>query len=172
MLRRYFRDNPSSRLWRVVFMLAIATMLIVALLPTGQWEWTPDTINIDYRTLGGVPALCFMRQISSEDAYQARGGSGQLSSVIISVLVLCFGYMNRLIKMSENASRIRRRWFRSIPAEKWKRLMASCDQTDSSNPRKAPIILVSIMLQAIYVYLHACYEIYESMLWEVSLTEV
>lgn len=161
-LRSYFRSNPASRSWRIVFMLVTVIMLGTALLPTGQQDWYSGS---------GIPALCYFNRIGSSSYYGLSGLSSMIgpSSMIVSILTLFFGYMTRLVKLSERTTKKTRRWFRTAPACTWKRWMANCDQSDSSRSSKSLQTLSFMFLETIYVYLHACYEVYESMLWEVRI---
>ena len=63
VLRQYFRDNSTIRLWRAVFMLIIVVMLDIALVPTGNSFWLtflPPLSNPNSSwILAGIPVKCY-----------------------------------------------------------------------------------------------------------------
>lgn len=99
ILRRYLRDNKPMRLWRLILMFLIIAGLCAALIPTGNGLWLPDpvenlvlsgTSTIPYSYVG-MPAVCFFKFRVTNDR--------QLSSMIISILVLVTSYIFRAIKL-------------------------------------------------------------------------
>ncbi|PVH77883.1 hypothetical protein DL98DRAFT_534304 [Cadophora sp. DSE1049] len=61
MLRRYMRDNPILRLFRLFFMTALIALLITALVPTASGAWLYWDVGDDGEDVvnTGMPALCF-----------------------------------------------------------------------------------------------------------------
>src|SRR5947207_386718 len=66
VLRNYLFNNPGQRLWRWVAMGVIIVMLVVALYPTGSFDWVGNsTFSIPADQLQPPPssyAICFFRK--------------------------------------------------------------------------------------------------------------
>ena len=160
VLRRYFQDHPATRLWRVILMIMAVSLLGIALLPTGNPVWP----HSDPTTLG-VPALCF---------YQARNlnstgdPTNQSLSMIISMLVLFFGYVTRMVKLWPEASSFTRCWLRTKPGNAIKRALHASNHR--SRQPKANIYwkLQRMVFETVYIVALAYLVIWDSMLWEVS----
>ena len=168
MLRQYFRDNPASRLWRAVLMLVMVTMLGFALLPSGDHMWFKHE-GVTYNT-AQLPALCFFRRLvarSPEERFELD--SNTTSSMLISVLVLFSSYLTRLVKLSRNATAFTKIWIRTKP----ERILKSASKTSMQRAGKSNTLLSvywrlqQFVLETAYVLLRACFDIYESTLWEV-----
>ena len=178
-LRQYFRDNPAPRLWRAVLMLVMVTLLGIALLPSGDnWWFTSEDFyfytdgvptNLVEST-AGVPALCFFRRLvarSPEERFELEAYT--TGSMLISVLVLFSGYLTRLVKLSRKATAFTKLWIRTKPGRKLKSaLRTSIQRAEKSNTITFMYWrLQHIVLETAYVLLRACFDIYESTLWEV-----
>lgn len=167
VLRQYFRDNPALRSWRAVFMLVTVIMLGVALVPTGNSIWSHrPPYSVDPR-LAGIPVLCFYKPDAPSYAGHT-GALGPISGMIVSVLVLFIGYLTRLIKLSRKATAFSKYWLRTAPGTTWKRWLAKCGRIDRSEKMHSLMKVVCIVMETAYVCLHGWYEVYDSMLWEVS----
>ena len=168
VLRQYFRDNPAPRLWRAVLMLVMVTMLGFALLPSGDYWWF--TTEDDYYNTAPLPALCFFRRLVARSP-EERFALAELStgSMLTSVLVLFSGYLTRLVKLSRKATAFTKLWIRTKPGRMLRKsLRSSIQRADKPN---ATIYwrLKHIVLETAYVLLRACFDIYESTLWEVRI---
>ena len=167
VLRQYFRDNPASRLWRAILMLVMVTMLGIALLPTGDASWFRAS---GYTEVGRLPALCYFKRLvarSPEERFEFD--TYQTVSMLISVMVLFSGYLTRLIKLSNTATAFSKRWIRTKPG----RLLTNT-LNDSVHRAGRPNAskywrLKHLTLETVYVLLRACFDVYESTLWEVRI---
>lgn len=166
VLRQYFRDNPAIRLWRAVFMLVTVMMLGVALVPTGNSSWLPY-----HQPAANIPALCYFKPDAPRYSVP-QGAREPVSGMIVSVLVLFFGYLTRLVKLSSHAAALSKYWLRTAPGMTWKRwLAASYGSGDYSGTRHLRMKVAYVTMETAYICLHGWYEVYDSMLWEVSSRE-
>lgn len=163
-LRQYFRENPVPRLWRAILMLSMVTMLGIALLPTGDAEWFATA---------GLPALCYFRRLVAQsreerfefDAYQT-------ASMLVSVTVLFSGYLTRLIKLSNKATAFTKLWIRTKPGIVLKNMLNDSIQRAGRPSASKYWRLKHLTLETAYVVLRACFDIYESILWEVCIFSI
>ncbi|KAM5362164.1 hypothetical protein ACJZ2D_012686 [Fusarium nematophilum] len=96
-LRNHLSNNPDKRLWRVSLILLMLFSLVVAIGLTSHFDWSD----------GGSPeaahfAICYFHEglDMSTEAFQ---------SMVLVVLLLCYGFCIRLAKMSRAfEGRIRR----------------------------------------------------------------
>ena len=163
LLRRYFRNSPGPRLWRIFLMLVMVTMLGVALLPTGDALWLGD-FGYD----PGVPALCFFKRLiarSPEDRFSVD--ILKTPSMLISLAVLVSGYSTRLIRLSEHATAFTKRWIRTKPGKFPKDSISNSIQCAGRAQASIYWRLKHLVLETVYVLLRAAFDIYESTLWEV-----
>ena len=165
VLRQYFRDNPAIRSWRAVFMLVTVIMLGVALVPTGNSTWLPYL-----QPAANIPVLCYFKPDAPRYSV-AQGAREPLSGMIVSVLVLFFGYLTRMVKLSSKAAALSKYWLRTVPGMTWKRWLASYGHGDYSGKRYLFMKVAYINMETAYICLHGWYEVYDSMLWEVSFRE-
>ena len=163
VLRQYFRNNPAIRSWRAVFMLIRVIMLGVALVPTGNSVWLSAFLYESRWILAGIPVLCYY-----EPDAPPYGAYDQASSMVLSVLVLLFGFLTRLVKLSSKATAFSKHWLRTAPGTAWKRWMARCGSVDGLGAKSLLLKVIYIIMETVYVCLHGWYEVYDSMLWEVS----
>ena len=112
VLRQYFGDNSAIRSWRIVFMLVTVVMLGVALAPTGCSSWLPAFRFGGDFSLGGIPVLCYFELV-----VPPYGDQAQMRSMVVSILVLFFGYLSRLVKLSSKASTFSKKWLRIVPGQ-------------------------------------------------------
>ena len=164
VLRNYFQDYPSTRLWRIIFMIVTVSLLGVALIPTGnQWWLYTDGYG---SVTSGTPALCFFQGRSFYE--QNLGAGAQGPSMIISISVLFFGYVTRMVKLWPEASGFTRSWLRTKPGNAIKRVLHASDYR--SRQPKANIYwkLQRMVFEGIYIVILAYLVLWDSMLWEVS----
>ena len=172
ILRQYFRDNPAPRLWRGVLMLVMVTMLGFALLPSGDQLWFTFNSITGYNYSGQLPALCFFRRLvarSPEERFVFNPYT--TSSMLISLLVLFSGYLTRLVKLSRRATTFTHVWIRTKPG----RMLKSALRTSTQRAEKSNTVmfiywrLQYFVLETAHILLRACFDIYESLLWEVRI---
>jgi len=96
-------------------MFVTVVMLGVALAPTGRSSWWPAFRFGGDFSLGGIPVLCYF-----EPDVPPYGNQAQMRSMVVSILVLFFGYLSRF-KLSSKASSFTKKWLRIVPGTIWKR---------------------------------------------------
>ena len=162
ILRRYLRDHPVLRTCRVAVMLGNAFMLAFALLPTGDRYWMADDHG---HFIGGVPAVCHFRRLTHASNFTVFKTSG--FTMLVSLLVLFFGYLSRLMKLSVRASAFMKRWTRTKPGEMLRELL---NKTYRRINRPRAFFwwhLQYVFLEICLVLGCATLDAYGSMLWEV-----
>ena len=184
VLRQYFRENPVPRLWRAILMLLMVTMLMIALLPSGDTWWlggaassamaplpSGDSLWSDEIPLvARLPALCYFRRLvarSPEERFEFD--PYQTPSMLISVMVLFSGYLTRLIKLSNKATAFTKFWIRTKPGRLLKNTLNDSIQRAGRPNANKYWRLKHLILETVYVLLRACFDIYESTLWEVRI---
>lgn len=98
-LRNYLYNRPAERAWRLVAMFLMLVMLLVAMIPTGAYNWTdfyysgdgyPTPAPSDY-------AICYLRPDGHDDQLT-------FATMVISVILLALGFIYRVIRMHESLS--------------------------------------------------------------------
>ena len=166
VLRNYFEENPATRLWRIILMIVTVSLLGVALLPTGN-QWWLSNYEENSITLG-VPAICYFQGRYFSQEMFGLSAFSQAPSMIISILVLFFGYVTRMVKLWPNASEFTRDYLRTKPGEKIKKVLTASNRR--SRKAKANIYwkLNRMVFEVIYIVILAHLVLWDSMLWEVS----
>lgn len=164
ILRQYFRDNPAPRLWRAILMLVMLIMLVIALLPTGDFSWFGS-----YDAFGGLPALCCFRKLiarSPEARFEFR--VFKTIPMLISITVLLSGYLTRVIKLSRQATAFIKFRIRTKPGK----MLKDALKNSIKRARKPNAFwywrMKHLVLETTYVLLRAYFDIYESTIWEVG----
>ncbi|KAJ5177784.1 uncharacterized protein N7500_000483 [Penicillium coprophilum] len=99
ILRNYLYNHSRQRMWRLLCMAVLVILLTVALSFTGGYDWTSG--YLDYLDIQGVlsiidPAMCHLSSNSrSSMAYYA---------MIVSILLIVFGFVARIIKLHKTIS--------------------------------------------------------------------
>ena len=171
LLRQYFSTN--SRIWkmRLVLMSLMAMLLFIALLPTGNPEWMSNESYF----LGGVAASCYFKRLGKEDSYAILQDNGQGFSLLFSGMILIFSFLSRIIRLSPNASVAVRCWLREKPSHCLEQRLGkafhglSVKRTGRwSDLLYIHLYLVCLTCGFLYILLNAAWELFESLLWEVS----
>ncbi|KAL8802203.1 MAG: hypothetical protein Q9200_006674, partial [Gallowayella weberi] len=169
VLRQYFRDNHTARLWRALLMLVTVAMLGAALLPTGDDRWFTGDAPYYHRGLA-APALCyFQRLISADPSNRFQFGASSGASMVISICVLASAYLSRILKLSERATDISTLWLKAKPSHFLKSIRSRALQHLEERAPKSAMIYWSTMYissESLYVWLKAFSDVYESMFWE------
>ncbi|KAI9724390.1 MAG: hypothetical protein M1812_000458 [Candelaria pacifica] len=163
MMRQYFRENPTPRLWRATLMLVTVILLTVALIPTGDGWW----LTLD--GLEGLPAICFFKRLVIRDP-QERFQALPLPTayMIISVMILFISCSTRMIKLSARATDCIRCWTRTKLGNIIKRALRASIKRAALPNVQLRWKLERVGLETLYVLLRAWTDVFESMLWEVS----
>lgn len=163
VLRNYFQDHPATRLWRIIFMVVTVSLLGIALLPTGNQWWLSKIFDTS-----GVPALCFFQGRNFDKQIFGLSPSTQAPSMIISILVLFFGYVTRMVKLWPSTSKLTRHWLRVKPGDTIKKILCVSHARSKQSNANVCWALNRLVFEMIYVSALAYLVILESMLWEVS----
>jgi len=93
-LRNHLYNHPGERLWRLVGMGALVVMLIVALLPTGNYNSNSDPAGY---------AICSFRQLGMIEQQTGSSFSDDpvlaYASMIVSVLLVGLGFVSRIVRL-------------------------------------------------------------------------
>ncbi len=172
-MRHYFgRDNPSARTLRVFLMLCTNALLTVALVPTGSPAWLylwPTDMRIVE-----VPAICFFAHtfdnlnVGAHGYLKPRTTAPQTLSFALTIVVLWTSFAARLFKLYPSWSDKARAVLRIWPGNRLKALI-TWSMTSKHTGR---LTVVHDILSVQLVLLRACFDFYDSMLWEVSTCAV
>lgn len=167
LLRQHFSNNPAARLWRVVLMFIMITMLVIALLPTGDGLWF-GTKHSDNLYTAGVPAMCYFRRLVARSSDRFTWKTDQTLSMVLSIAVLLVSYLTRLVKMSSKATSLIKLWGNQRPGKAMRKsLNQFVRQTDKANDSLFGR-WKHLVLEMIYIFLKASFDAYGSTFWEVS----
>ena len=102
-LRNYLYNHPGQRLWRLASMFIIIIMLVVALFPTGYFNWNGDFYATP--TPPSSYAICFYgRKPPRSSASSGSIVPNSYISMIISSLLLLLCFLTRVIRLHERLS--------------------------------------------------------------------
>jgi hypothetical protein len=132
-------------------MFCVIVMLTVALVPTGYGSW---------HLYPGRPVICIFTNLPGDWVDGLGGSSTQTGSMTISITVLFFSYLIRVIKLYSISSKLARKYLRSKPGNLLKRLIRWAE-----DPRL--LMPVHDFLSVQLVIFRVLFDFFESMLWEV-----
>jgi len=95
-LRARLHQRPTERAWRVAAMLIVVLLLIVAIVPTGNFNWFTDMGPETESTPSDYVACHFVQSRSSDKITYA--------SMVISILLLGIGFATRVVRLFEPLS--------------------------------------------------------------------
>lgn len=173
VLRQYFLNNPAARVGRALLMLATVVMLGVALLPSGDYLWFTGDGHHTIQSSAAIPAVCYFQRFGLREYNDhIKLASVPGAFMVISILVLASGYLSRLLKLSNHASRFTKRLLRENPS-RWLRgirdIALKHVETQGPITRKLHWILGYVLIETSYVWLKALFDSYASMLCEVCI---
>lgn len=103
-LRHYLYIHPGERAWRLVLMFLLAVMLLVAIVPTGNYNWgngpsfDESTGQLVYPTPSPTDyAICHIGRAKTTDKLT-------FASMVISVLLIAFGFLSRVVRLHKTLS--------------------------------------------------------------------
>ena len=164
-LRRYFRENPEARLWRTLLMFSMVSLLVIALIPTGDGGWYLANVNNKFRS--GIPALCYFKRLSSQPPNRFTFDASQSLSMMLSQFLLFLSYVGRLVKVFSSLSVLTSLWIKekpkSILTEALRKSMMQAGRPGASCLHRT----TSLVYESVLVFAKACINVYESTLWEV-----
>ncbi|KAI1454929.1 hypothetical protein F4805DRAFT_298764 [Annulohypoxylon moriforme] len=107
-LRNYLINHPTERRWRLLSMLTLLLCLVLALVPTGHFDWDDITYTADPndRTGGLYPILFYNLEappptnatLYFNSNFSHKSSSGK-NSMILSILLLVLGFATRVFKL-------------------------------------------------------------------------
>lgn len=118
-LKNYFKRNALGYFWRLPGMIILVIMLIVALIPTGQYAWSSDTYlygQIEENDIRPQPtdyAICFFNHheatCTGDSLYVltcAQAFEASQQRMILSAIFLGVGMCNRIWHLFQLPTRI------------------------------------------------------------------
>ena len=166
--RQYFRELSKARLWRVVLMTLLMSLLVVALLPTGNVAWLEFVSN--WNTTAGIPARCFFQAIGRRDSYDTNNGNenGKFLSMLVSMIVLCVGHFTRVIRVSKQASRHSQSWLKDFPLNRLEGAVQQSFERTNGTGHTYYYSLKYLSLSVVFILLLATLDFFSSLVWEAS----
>ncbi|KAF1998801.1 hypothetical protein P154DRAFT_438573 [Amniculicola lignicola CBS 123094] len=163
-LEGYFQTNNTLRIIRIFFMFVLASLMIVALLPTGSHNW------LDLADEGGgfypaLPTACYFKQLRLGTF--SHGGP-KIWSMVVSILVVGVSYIHSGIRLFDPTAEFSRRYFRAWPGKHIKRFLHHLERKSRPHGTRATLWNVSFLaVYVVFVIARASYDICESMLTEI-----
>ncbi|KAF2113284.1 hypothetical protein BDV96DRAFT_601462 [Lophiotrema nucula] len=162
-LEGYFQENHTMRIIRVCFMFVLASLLIVALLPTGSHNWL--NLLSEGEFYPSLPAACYFRQLPL-DSY-SHGGP-KIWSMVVSILVVAISYIHSGIRLFDPTAEFTRKHFRAWPALHIKRALNFFEQGSRQGGIRAALWKVLFLVAfAMFTCSRAFLDLAESMLLEI-----
>ena len=146
-------------------MVLMALVLGCALLPTGDRYWIVDD---DGHFLGGVPAICHFYRLLTPGDFSVRYNQG--FTMMVSFLILFFGYTTRILKLHARATGFCHDLLRVKPGKYLKGKLDAAHLKRVERKASAWRSAQYICLETCLVLGRAAFDAWESMLWEVSHT--
>ncbi|KAJ5804947.1 hypothetical protein N7474_010834, partial [Penicillium riverlandense] len=97
MLRNYLCNRSAQRQWRLLSMLALLILLVVAMVPTGSYEWSVSNNTYQSFPHPSDYAICHFSQLP-------RVGTAATVSMSIFVLLSTLGFLIRVVKLHNTLS--------------------------------------------------------------------
>ena len=178
-LRRYFRERPALRLWRIICMGMTFAMLSYALIFTGFEVDLFSASEPVYLQLLAYPTWCILHLHELDNAVEAYHGYGgyygghvsyNIPHIALIMTFLVVSLVTRTIRLFPTASDKIQTAFRTKPSKALKNKLARlkyrvrCAKTTSV--RRLWRLLYKSLL-SIYCLLESTFEVYMSLLWEV-----
>lgn len=96
-LRNYLYNRPAERLWRLIAMCIMLSMLLVAMVPTGGYNWLKVDKD-DYSSPAPRDyAICYFRPSENDDDFT-------FSTMVISTILLALGFIYRVVRLHKSLS--------------------------------------------------------------------
>ena len=179
-LRQYLKIHSRLRILRVIAMFLFASMLIVALVPSGNFSglgFHDFDFDSDYESVDiGSNAVCYF--------HGPDPTSPSYASMVISILVISLSLITRIIKMHRTLSRILSGTVRRAISSRYKRILTCiwnrADSIKSRHNETQPlqrmmwIFLANLIrplvyrpLLALFLVLRVALDVFTSTAWEV-----
>jgi hypothetical protein len=169
-LRNYLFNHPGQRIWRLVSMFMIIIMLVVALVPTGYFDWLGQGQSSGPPPAPSSYAICFYGRKPPPATGSQPMVPNSYISMIISCLLLLLGFLTRVIRLHKTPSIdyiLPLRYFCSEIARRGlRRVYAWCQV--QANPQNISRFLIYQPLLAGFLMLRVSLDVYSSMFMEVG----
>lgn len=155
-LRNYLFNHPGQRLWRLISMFIIIIMLVVALVPTGYFDWSSPASY----------AICYFGR-------SPLGRSGLPNSyltMIFSCSLLILGFLTRVIRLHKVLSidfilRMKS-WLSKVARRCLWRVYAWCQAEPNAKGLRRSLVYHPLL--ACFFMLRVSLDVYSSMFMEVN----
>lgn len=163
-LQDYFNSNDNMRVLRLCFLVVLATLQIVALLPTGS----KDFLNLyqQGQYIPGLDAACYFKQLTMK-GFTTRGGP-KVWSMVFSVFVIAATYVSCAFRLYDQGAGTAYKYFRVWPGTKLKEGLRSLEHKALQKGFRATLWHVPYLLYyASFTICRAGDDLLGSMLMEV-----
>jgi hypothetical protein len=165
-LRRYLHNKPVEKWCRVAFMLVMLVLLCGAMGPTAKFAWLPgpDVKSEGIQASPASPAshaICFYRTNITMESEGAQ-------SLAINILLLVYGYVIRIAKLSPKFSNTLRKYGLKFKRKSVERLETWDPDGPTSGWKLLKPICLDPVLVAVFQVLHVQLDLFCSTLAEVS----
>jgi hypothetical protein len=98
-LRNYLYNRPAERVWRLVAMGIMLSMLLVAMVPTGGYNWTGFYYSGDGYPIPAPSdyAICYFQPVVNDEELT-------FTTMVLSVILLTLGFIYRVIRLHRSLS--------------------------------------------------------------------
>ena len=173
-LRRYFRERPALRIWRMICMGLTVGMLSYALVFTAYDPMIARGSDVPFPNFDAYPAWCFLHPHELDSAVKAYSQALYVSYdspyIALVMAFLVVSYATRTIRLFPIASDKTRTVFRTKPSlalkNKLARLKYRVRFAKTTSVRRFRIFSYKTLL-SIYCLLESTFEVYMSSSWEV-----
>lgn len=174
-LRGYLYQNPSERLWRLLFMTILLLMLITAMVPT--------VFAVEFDSHFGpqpsTPARCFFNEDVRNALYEEGNinkdpiyNTGPFQISTVSIIILFLSFVTRLVKLFETSSRFVHNKIRARIGRCLRKVLSYLVKIrhvsrGHNSKFKARVVFLENPLLAGYMFLRIFADIYASVLSDV-----
>ncbi|KAF2472365.1 uncharacterized protein BDR25DRAFT_283776 [Lindgomyces ingoldianus] len=95
-LRNYLYNRPGERVWRLIGMAIMLLMLLVAMVPTGNFNWRASTNSTPVPSPSDY-AICYFNRAKQAD-------NMTFGTMIFAILLLSLGFIYRIVRLHRSLS--------------------------------------------------------------------
>ncbi|KAJ9660348.1 hypothetical protein H2198_002657 [Neophaeococcomyces mojaviensis] len=160
--RHYLRENKSLLIWRLILMFGLFGLLFAALCFTGSTAWPTswDSSTPRYFYFDSPVFLLWTTE------YMGKWRN----DTIFALIILSLAFISRLLKLFKSTSEFSRKWLRTWPEDLLKKHFQSCrvhQHSSHNGSARAWWIFSSWGTLALYLYIRAIFDVFESLLVEL-----
>ncbi|QLI66093.1 Elsinochromes biosynthesis cluster protein HP1 [Metarhizium brunneum] len=161
-LRAHLHAHPTARTGRLLLMTALLALLFVGFVPTGHFDFRDHQLPEKFSD--SAPAVCYFKGGMDRDGTP-------FASMVLTLLLLAYGYLVRVAKLFESSSTVLSRFSRRLLDRNHDKFLNAWAR-GLQNMRPSVALCVAgafIPLQtSLYFALRILLDLYASMLSEVS----